>query len=80
MAVALREIPEIARTEIDHFELALGVNHRHLAVAINDVGPFGGIVPMHFARSARVDEQMRASNVGREWKSPCRHLAPSRRT
>ena len=64
VAKAFREIPEIAGAEIDDFGLALGVDHRHLAMSFDDVRPFGGIVPMHFAGAARVEKQMRTGNMG----------------
>ena len=62
--MAFREIPQIARPEIDDLGLALGVDHRDLAVSFDDVRPFGGIMPMHFAGTARVEKQMRAGNMG----------------
>src|SRR5207237_2062976 len=64
VAMAFREIPQIARPEIDDLGLALGVDHRDLAVSFDDVRPFGGIMPMHFAGTARVEKQMRAGNMG----------------
>src|SRR5438552_8890598 len=68
MTVIFREIPEIAWTEIDNFSLALGVYHRHLAMPLDDIGPFRRIVPMHFACAACVDEEMRAGDIGGDRK------------
>src|SRR5215831_9296573 len=68
MTVTLGEIPEIAGTVIDDLDIAFGINDRDLAMAVDNIGPFGGIVPMHLARAARIHEEMRARDVGCDWK------------
>src|SRR5215469_4382269 len=75
MAVSLREIPEITGAEIDDLELAFRVEDRDLAMAVDDVGPLRGIVPVHFAGAARVHEEMCAGDAGGEWQSARRYFA-----
>src|SRR5260370_31650508 len=41
VAVAFGEVPEITRPEIDDLGYTLWYDHRHLAMAIDDVGPLG---------------------------------------
>src|SRR5882757_8223011 len=62
--MAFREIPEVARAEINDLGLAFGIDHRHLAMSLDEVSPLGGIVPMHFASATGIEEQMRAGNIG----------------
>ena len=56
VTVAFWKIPEIARAEIHDFGLPCGVDYRHLAMSFDDIGPLGGIMPMHFAGAARIEK------------------------
>src|SRR5689334_14729420 len=61
MAVALGEVPQVARLEVVDLACARRLEHHGLAPPVDDVGPFGGDgVPMQLARRARVEEHMDA--------------------
>ena len=63
---------------IDHFGLAGWIDDGDLTLAAKHEGPLGRIVPVHFARAAWIDEQMRAGDAGREPQAARRDLrAPS---
>ena len=64
VAVTPGESPEIAGTKIDDLRQAVGVDHGHLAMALDDVGPLGRIVPVHLTGAAWIQEQMRAGDIG----------------
>src|SRR3984957_2940097 len=64
MAMALGEIPEIARLEIIDLGLARGIKNDRLATAADHESPFlRDRMPVQFARSARVQEHVNAGQT-----------------
>ena len=54
MAVAAREVPNVARIEVVGFRLAVRPDDRGADAALDDKGPLGGVgVPVQFAEAAR---------------------------
>jgi hypothetical protein len=68
MAVTFSEIPEIARTEVGDFGRSLGVDHRDLTMAIDDVSPLRRVVPMHLTGTSGIHKQMRARDIAGDRK------------
>ncbi|ODS01198.1 hypothetical protein AUC68_12600 [Methyloceanibacter methanicus] len=55
MAVSAREVPDVAGSEIGDLGLVLRVDRGDACVAVDHVGPFGGIgVPVQLAHGARL--------------------------
>src|SRR5262245_28893429 len=69
VGVAARKIPEVARSVVGDFGLALWIDHGHLAIPGEDVGPFRRVVPMHLPHAAGIEIKMRAGDVGRNGKA-----------
>ncbi len=59
MAVAAREVPDIARAEVDDLALADRIDGGDPAIALEHIGPFGGIgVPVQLAQGARLERHV----------------------
>ena len=64
VAVAAREIPDIAGAEIDDLALAGGIDGGDAAIALDHIGPFGGVgVPMQLAQRARLERHVDAGEL-----------------
>src|SRR5579863_437627 len=75
VTVTLGKIPQVAWAIVDHFGLARRVDDCDLALAAQHECPLGRIVPVHLARAAWINEQMRAGDSGCQRQTPCRDLA-----
>jgi len=75
--VGLSEITRDSRPQIDYFKLAFRIDHRHLAMTVDDVATSGGcgVVPISLAGAARLRKRCGAGNVGCERKPARRDLA-----
>ena len=59
MAMAAREVPDVARAEIDDLALAVRIDGGDAAIALDHIGPFGGIgVPVQLAQSAGLERHV----------------------
>ncbi len=64
MAVTAREVPDIARTEIDDLRQPERVDGGDAAAPIDDIGPFGGIgVPVQLAQGAGLKRHVNAGEL-----------------
>lgn len=69
MAVAAREIPDVARTEIHDLATVLGVDGGDAAASVDDIGPFGGVgVPMQLAQRPGLERHVDAGELLRHWE------------
>ena len=54
MGMPLGKIPEIPRCVVGYLSFTFWVDDGYLAMATQDVRPFGGVVPMHLSHTAGV--------------------------
>ena len=67
MAMAAREIPDVARTEIDDLALVLRVDGGDAAAPLDHIGPFGGVgVPMQLAQGPGLERHVDAGELLRD--------------
>ena len=70
VAVAAREVPDVAGSKIDDLALAGRIDGGDPAIALEHIGPFGGVgVPMQFAESARLERHVNAGELLRDGKA-----------
>src|SRR5690349_3481297 len=56
MSMPAWEVPDVAFAEIDDLALPLRIDRRDATIALDHIGPFGGIgVPVQFAQPARIE-------------------------
>ena len=66
VAVAAREIPDVAGPEIDDLALAGRIDGGDAAIAAEHIGPFCGIgMPVQLAQSARLERHVDAGELFR---------------
>jgi hypothetical protein len=64
MALPAREVPHVARTELDDLALILRVDGGDAAASFDHIGPFGGVgVPMQLAQAARLERHVDAGEL-----------------
>ncbi len=64
MAVAFREIPDVAGPEIRHFAFAFGIENGDARMALQHKRPFGGDgMPVQFAHAARFQRHVDAGHA-----------------
>jgi len=70
VAVAAREIPDIAGPEIDDFPLTGRVDGGDAAIALEYIGPFRGVgMPVQLAQRARLERHVDAGQFLRYRKA-----------
>jgi hypothetical protein len=61
--MAAREVPDIARAEVDDLALAQRIDGGDSAIALEHIGPFGIGVPVQLAQGARLERHVNAGEL-----------------